>query len=140
MPYLKSAPSSLSNCKTLGKKCLYLGPKMPDFGIFWLKFENHIVIFQISPLKFFWVQNFAEKQKCLNIGPKMRYLCVFGLECLKKTIVIFEISAFEFFLITKYQEIVKMSKLRLKMTYLSIFGLEFKIFFVIFKNSTVEFF
>ena len=70
----------------------------------------------------------------------MRHLCVFGLECLKKTIVIFEISAFEFFLIAKYHEIVKMSKLRLKMTYLSIFGLEFKIFFVIFKISTFEFF
>ena len=36
-----------------------------------------------------------EKQKCLNLGPKMPYLGIFDLE-LKKTIVIFEISTLEF--------------------------------------------
>ena len=58
---------------------------------FGLESENNIVIFEISTLEFIQLQNFAEKQKYLNLGPKMPYLCIFGLE-FKKTIVIFEIS------------------------------------------------
>ena len=34
------------------QKCLNLGPKTPDFSIFGLEFENNIVIFEISTLKF----------------------------------------------------------------------------------------
>ena len=35
--------------------------------------------------------NFVKKWKCLNLGPKMPYLGIFGLE-FQKAIVIFEIS------------------------------------------------
>ena len=45
------------------------------------------------PFKFVYLQNFTEKQKCLNLGPKVPDLGIFGLE-FKKTIVIFEISTF----------------------------------------------
>ena len=40
LSYLKSAPSNLSNCKTLrkNKKCLNLGPKEPYLDIFGLEF------------------------------------------------------------------------------------------------------
>ena len=41
------------------------------------------------------MQNFVKKQKCLNLGPKIPYLGIFGPEFLK-TIVIFEISTLEF--------------------------------------------
>ena len=40
LSYLKSAPSSLCNCKILQKKqkCLNFGPKMPYLGIFGQEF------------------------------------------------------------------------------------------------------
>ena len=53
---------------------------MPHLGIFGLEFENNIVIFEISTLEFVQLQNFAEKQKCLNLGPKMPYLGILGLD------------------------------------------------------------
>ena len=53
---------------------------MPDLCIFGLGFENNIVIIQISTLKFFYLQNFTEKQKCLNFELKMLYLGIFGEE------------------------------------------------------------
>ena len=53
---------------------------MPDLGIFGLEFENNIVIFEISTLQFVYLQNFTKKQKCLNLGRKMPYLGIFGLE------------------------------------------------------------
>ena len=64
---------------------------MPSFGIFdqkcviWVFLDNNfkrtIVIFEISTLKVVYLQNFAEKQKCLNLGPKMPHLGIFGLDC-----------------------------------------------------------
>ena len=59
LSYLKSATSCLSNCKflrksnfkLLNKQCLNLGPKMPYLGIFELRFEKTIVMFEINPLK-----------------------------------------------------------------------------------------
>ena len=51
------------------------------------------------------MQSFAKKQKCLNLGPKMRYLGIFDQNCLiwifigksfKTTIVIYEISTLIF--------------------------------------------
>ena len=80
-------------------------PKIPDLGIFGLEFENNIFIFEISNLEFVLLQNFEEKQKCLNVGRKMLYLGTFGQKCLiwvflrkkfKNTIVIFEISTLKF--------------------------------------------
>ena len=51
---------------------------MPYLGIFGLEFENNIVMFEISTLEFFQLQNFVKKQKLLNLEPKMPYLGAFG--------------------------------------------------------------
>ena len=53
---------------------------MPYFGIFWLEFQKTIVVFEISTLEFVYLQNLARKQKCLNLGPKVPYFGIFGLE------------------------------------------------------------
>ena len=62
---------------------------MPYLGIFDQKcyilvflghnFKKTIVIFEISTLKFVYMQNFTKKQKCLNLGSKMFELDIFGL-------------------------------------------------------------
>ena len=82
-----------------------MGPKIPSLGIFdqkcviWVFLDNNfkrtIVIFEISTLKVVYFQNFAKKQKCLNLGPKMPHLSIFGLE-FEKTNVLFEISTLKF--------------------------------------------
>ena len=54
-----------------------------------------MVIFEISTLKFVYLQDFMETRKYLNLGPKIPDLGIFGLE-FSKTIVIFEISTFKF--------------------------------------------
>ena len=83
----------------------YFWPKIPYLGIFdqkcliWVfsgnNFKNTIVIFEISTLKFVFLQNLTEKQKCLNLGPKMPDLGILGMK-FWKTIVIFEISTLKF--------------------------------------------
>ena len=42
------------------QKCLNLGPKMPDLGIFGLEFENNMVKFQISAVEFPYLQNIVK--------------------------------------------------------------------------------
>ena len=51
---------------------------MPHLCIFGLKFENHIVILEISTLEFILLENIGKNT--LNLGLKMPYLCVFELE------------------------------------------------------------
>ena len=116
------------------QKCLNLGPKTSNLGIFDQKcyisvflsnnFKNTIVIFEIIILKFTYLQKFTKKQKYLNLGPKMPYFGIFDQNCLiwvyfrnnlKNPIVIFEIS-------TKKQKYLNLGP---KMPYLGIFGLEF---------------
>ena len=73
---------------------------MPYLGIFdkecliWVflgkNFKKTIVRFEISTLKFVYLQNFTKKQKCLNLGPKTPDLGNFGLE-FENNIAIFEI-------------------------------------------------
>ena len=87
LSYLKSA--SLNMWKT--QKYLNLGPKMPYLGILGKNFKKTIFRFEISTLKFVYLQNFTEKQKCLNSGPKMPDLGIFLVE-FENNIVIFEIS------------------------------------------------
>ena len=53
---------------------------MPYLGIFGLLFSKTIVIFEINTLELVYLQNVAKKQKCLNLGPKMPYLGIFGQE------------------------------------------------------------
>ena len=61
---------------------------MIHLGTFGLEFENNFVIFDISTLKFVYMQNFTKKQKCLNVGQKTHDLGIFGLE-FENNIVIF---------------------------------------------------
>ena len=48
------------------KNSLNVGPKSSYLGIFGLELEKAISIFQ-----FFQTQNFVQKQKSLNLGPKL---------------------------------------------------------------------
>ena len=50
---------------------------MSNLSIWEPEFENNIVIFEISTVEFVCLQNFAKKQKCLNLGSKMPYLGTF---------------------------------------------------------------
>ena len=50
------------------------------FGISELEFENNIVIYEISTLKFVQLHNFMKKWIFLNLGPEIPYLGIFGLE------------------------------------------------------------
>ena len=54
-----------------------------------------------------------KKQKCLNLGPNMPYLGIFGLDLKKKTIVIFEISTLKFVSLENFAE-KKMPKFGIK--------------------------
>ena len=65
----------------------YFLTKNALFGYFRARIlKNTIVIFEINT-NFVYLQNFTKKQKYLNLGPKMLYLGIFGLEC-KNVIVI----------------------------------------------------
>ena len=57
---------------------------MIPLGSFGKKKKKTIVIFEISNLEFVQMENLLKRQKCLNLGPKMPYLGVFGSEFLKK--------------------------------------------------------
>ena len=124
------------------------GAKNSWFGYFGLEFENNIVIFEISTLEFVWLQNFAKKQKCLNLEPKMPYLGVFDQKCLiwvflgknfKNAIVIFEISTLKLVCLQNFTEKQKCLNLWPKKCGLGIFGLKFENNIVIFEISTLEF-
>ena len=70
--YLKSAPPNLPYCKVWCNKykSLNLGLKMLDLRILGLEFENIIVIFEVSVLKFVLWQSLVQKYKSLDLGPK----------------------------------------------------------------------
>ena len=60
---------------------------MPKFGIktvlfdyFWGRILKKYCRIQISTLKFVKLQHFPKKQKCLNLGPRMTYLGILGVE------------------------------------------------------------
>ena len=57
--------------------------------------KKTIVIFEISALEVDFFQSLVQKQKPLNLGPKMSDLDIFELE-FENNIVIFEISTLEF--------------------------------------------
>ena len=78
-----------------------------------------------APLKFGLLQNFAKKQKCLNLGPEMPDLGILGLE-FKNNIVIFEISTFKFVLLQNVPEKQKYLNLGPKMPCLGILDYNFK--------------
>ena len=68
---------------------------MPDLGIYGPEFCKAIVLFEINTIKFVKLQNFAKKQKWLNLVSEMPYLVIFGLE-FSKFFVIFVISTLKF--------------------------------------------
>ena len=79
------------------QKCLNLGifdQKCLIWLIFGKNCKETIVIFEISPLIFVYLQKFTKKQKCLNLELEMPDLGIFGLE-FENNIVIFEISNLE---------------------------------------------
>ena len=43
---------------------------MPDLGIFELEFENILVTFEVSVLKFVLLQSLVQKRKILKFGTK----------------------------------------------------------------------
>ena len=55
---------------------------MPSLSIFGLEFQKTIAVFEINSFEFAYLQNFAEKQKCLNLGMKMPYLPIFDQKCI----------------------------------------------------------
>ena len=67
---------------------------MPYLGIFGLEFEKIVLIFEISTLKFVWLQNFVKKQKWVKTDQKW-VIRVFLSWNLKENIVIFEISTLD---------------------------------------------
>ena len=118
------------------------------FGYFWARIKKTLVLIEISTLKCIYLQNFTEKQKCLNLGPKMSYLGIFDQKCFiwiilgknfKNTVVIFEISTLKFVYLQNFTEEQKCLNLGPKMPDFGIFGLEFEKNIVIFEISTLEF-
>ena len=65
-----------------------------------------------------------KKQFFLNLGPKMLYLCLFGLEVQKAT-VRFEFSTLRFGQLQNFSKKQKYLNLATKMPHLGIFELEF---------------
>ena len=53
---------------------------MPYLGIFGLELQNTNVIYEISALEFVYLQTLVQKRKFINLGPKMPYLGICGLE------------------------------------------------------------
>ena len=102
---------------------------MPYLGIFWLEFENNIVIFEISTLDLGKLWIFEKKTKMFEFGTKNALFGYFWAR----------ISTLEF---VKLQNFVKKSKcvnFEPKMTYLSSFGLEFWNTIAKFEICTLEF-
>ena len=122
-----------------------MGPKIPYLGLFdpkcliWVFLgrilKKTIVIFEISTFKFVWLQNFAKKQKCRNLGPKLPYLGIFWARILENYCHIWN-QDLRICLIGKSGEETKILKFGAKntlfgyfwpkMPYLNIFGLELK--------------
>ena len=69
---------------------------MPDIGIFELEFENTVSQLKSAPSNLSDCKFLGEGQNCLNLGPKIHYLGIFGME-LEKGFVIIRINTLEFF-------------------------------------------
>ena len=66
------------------------------FGYFWARiFKNYCHIWNWHPRTYLLAKISGKKQKCLNLGPKMPYLGIFGL-VFENNIVISEISSLKF--------------------------------------------
>ena len=65
------------------------GNKIVLIRYFRLKFQKPNVKFEISILEFVNMQSFVQKQKKLNLGPKILHLGIFGLQFSKNHCQIF---------------------------------------------------
>ena len=110
-------------------------PKISDLRILGLQFESTIVIFEISVLEFVLLQSLVQKQKSLNLVPKMPYFDFLGWNL--KIILSYLKSAPSNLSNCKISRKNKMLKFGTKNVYLRIFGLEFLNTIVIFKIGTL---
>ena len=78
---LHQHPQILPNTKFCPKiKILKFGTKIVLIGYLGLEFQKTNAVFEISILKFVNMQRLIQNQKTLNLGPKIHYLGVFGLQ------------------------------------------------------------
>ena len=70
-------------------KILIFGTKIALIGYFGLEFQKTNAIFEISILEFVNMQSYIQKQKTLNLGPKIPYLGIFRLQFNKDCYQIF---------------------------------------------------
>ena len=93
------------------------------------------------------MENLAEKQKCINLRPKMPYLGIFGQICLtcvflgkniKNAIVRFLISTLKFVYLQNLRKKLKCLNLGPEMTDLGVLELEFEKGIVIFEINVLE--
>ena len=68
---------------------------MPYLGVLGSNFEKPLSYLKSTPLNLPYWTVWCKRQKSLNLGPKMSYLGIFGLE-VENNNVIFEISSLEF--------------------------------------------
>ena len=61
-------------------KILKFRTKDTLYGSFWAEFENIILIFEISAIKFVHLQTLVQEWKYLYLGLEIAYLAIFGLE------------------------------------------------------------
>ena len=102
LPFLKSSPSNLSNCKILPKYknvsiyCLnvsiQLRPKIIYLGIYGLEFFRKLLYLKSAVSNLSNCNILYKRKKYLNLAPKICHLSVFGLEFSKNYFFIFEIS------------------------------------------------
>ena len=120
-------------------KISIFGTKMPYLGISELEYSKTIFIFEISTIKFVFMQNFVKKWKYLNLGPKMHYLGIFGLEFSNNYCHTWNQHP-RICVNAKFREKIKIYlNLGPKMPYLVIFGLEFSETIVIFEITILKF-
>ena len=60
--------------------CLNFRPEMPYLGIFGIKFQKTIIIFETSNRKFVILEKLPKKQNWRKLAPKMDYIGIFELE------------------------------------------------------------
>ena len=107
-------------------------------AIFRLQLEKTFVMHNFSTFNLS-KSNISCKKIFLNVGSKLFYLGIFGLELRKATLLwIFYISTPEFFQ-TKFCPKIKILKLGTKIVLIGYFGLEFQITNVEFEISILEF-
>ena len=78
---LQQHPQIFSNTKFRPKiKILKFGTKTALIGYFGLEFQKTNIVFEINILEFVNMQPSIQKQKNLNLGPKIPYLGIFWLQ------------------------------------------------------------